>query len=172
MCDPVSIGLTVAAAAVQMGGQYVQGQAAVTQAAYDQQVAKTNEALANEQARDTIEKTRIERQRRQREGAQLAGQQQAAMAANGVDLGFGSALDVQRDTQMITNEDVEQINKSGFQQQRGFLINAANYRMQARAAKAKGKAAKLGTYLGMAGTALSTASQINGMRKPPSGSGG
>jgi hypothetical protein len=166
MCDPVSIGLTVAAAAVTMGGQYVQGQAAVSQATYEGQIAKQNEALATEQAKDSIDRTRVEAQRRQREGGQLAGQQQAAMAANGIDLNFGSALDVQRDTQMITNEDVGQIYRGGFEEQRGFLINAANYRMQQQAAKSKAKGAKIATYLGMAGTALGAASQINGMRKP------
>lgn len=166
MCDPVSIGLTVAAAAVQMGGQFVQGQAAATQASYEAQIAKTNEALANEQAKDSIDRTKVEAQRRQREGAQLAGQQQAAMAANGVDLNFGSAMDVQRDTQMFTNEDVGQIYRGGFEEQRGFLIDAANYRMSEKAQKAKGKAAKIGSYLAMAGTALGAASQITSMRKP------
>jgi hypothetical protein len=169
MCDPISIGLTVAAAAVQMGGQFVQGQAQATQASYEAQVAKQNAALSTEQAKDSIDQTKLEAQRRQREGAQLAGQQQAAMAANGVDLNFGSALDVQRDTQMYTNEDVQQIYRGGFEQQRGFLIDAANYRMSEKAAQAKGKAAKVGSYLAMAGTALGAASQINGMRKPPAG---
>ena len=166
MCDPVSlsIGLTVAASAAKMAGQYVQGKAAYTQAKYEQASDKANEALADQQAKEQIDQTKLSAERRYRDAGQLEGQQKAAMAANGIDLGFGSALDVQRDSRMIANEDVGQIYKEGFNRTQGYLTDAYNYRLGASAAKSAASSAKLATGIGMAGTALGAASQINGMR--------
>lgn len=164
MCDPVSIGLTVASAAATMAGQYVQGQAAYTKAKYDQSAAEANAALANDQAKQQIDQTKLAASRRYREAGQLEGQQKAAMAANGLDLGFGSAARTQADSRMIASEDVGQIYKEGFNRTQGYLTDAYNYRLTGQAARSAASSAGLATGIGMAGTALGAASQLNKMR--------
>jgi hypothetical protein len=163
MCDPVSIGLTVASAAVTMAGQYTQGQAAYSQAKYDEAGAKANEALAHDQAAASRGLTQQEAARRYRDESQLEGDQQAAMAANGIDIGFGSAAQTFRDDKMIAEEDLSNISKSGEQRTMGYLYDAYNYRLKAQAARSAASGAKTATGLGMLGTALGAASQLNKM---------
>jgi hypothetical protein len=131
MCDPIS--LTVAAAAVTMGGQYMQGQGAYTNAKYQEAAAKSNANL---------------------------GHQRAAMGANNIDSTFGSAVSVQRDSKMIAAEDVGNIYEGGEARTRGYLIDAYNSRLKASAAHSAAKSQGLATGLSMVGTALGAASQI------------
>lgn len=163
MCDPVSAGLVIASTAVTMAGQYVQGQSAYTQAKYEQAAAKTNERLADEQAKDEIDRTKKTAAQRYRQAAQLEGQQQAAMAANGIDINFGSAVDTLKDSKMVAAEDVGNIYGQGFQNTRGYLIDAYNYKLRGLAAKSTASTAGLATGIGMFGTALGGASQLNRM---------
>lgn len=161
MCLPLIPALTIASAAVSAGGQIMGGIAAKQQGHYEQAIANQNSTLAEGQARDSIDNTKLEAQRRYREGAQLQGQQTAAMAANGIDLSFGSAGQTAQDTAMITGEDVGQIYKAGNERTKGFEINAFNYRAQGQAARAKGNAAMTSAIFGAAGTALGAASQVS-----------
>jgi hypothetical protein len=149
-----------ATTAVSMAGQYVQGQAAYTNAKYEQAAANANQALADQQAKEQIDQTKLAAARRYREAGQLEGQQKAAMAANGIDLGFGSAAQAQGDSRMIANEDVGQIYKEGFNRTQGYLTDAYNYRLKASAAQSEASSAGLATGIGMLGTALGGASQI------------
>lgn len=164
MCDPVS--LTVAATVATMAGQFVQGQAASNQAHYEQAAADANAKLAGDQARNTIDTTKKEAARRYREASQLEGQQQAALAANGVDINYGSALDVQKDSKMIASEDVGNIYAQGAQKTQGYLIDAYNYRQKAAAAKSAASSAGLATAFGMAGSALGGATQVYKLGHP------
>jgi hypothetical protein len=132
------------------------------QAGIDQQ----NATRANTQAQDSIQNTNIEAQRRYRELSQTKGAQAAAMAANGIDLDFGSAVDVQKDTAMIGAEDVSQIYKGGNERTKGFEINAWNYKSSAAANKGKAKGAILEGAFGAVSSALGGASQVSQMRRP------
>lgn len=166
MCVPIAIGLAIASAVATAGGQIVAGKAAHDQAKYAAGLDETNAKLSAAQANDANLNTNIEAQRRYREGGALAGRQTAAMAANGIDLGFGSAEQVQQDTKMITGEDVGQIYKAGAQRAKGFDIQSFNYKADASAQRAKASAATIGTIFGVASTALGAASQISSMKKP------
>ena len=150
-------------------GKLTSGIGQAKQYRYQARIDQQNAALSNEQAQDSIATTNLEAQRRYRELAQTKGGQQAAMAANGVDLNFGSAVDVQRDTAMIGAEDATQIYKSGNERTRGFETNAWNYRSNAAANRAKAKGAITGAVFGALSTALGGASQAAQMNKPLSG---
>lgn len=170
MCDPVT--LTIAAAAVAAGGQVMSGIGTAQQYRYQASVDKQNAAIAQGQAQDSIANTNLEAQRRYREVSQMKGAQQAAQAANGVDINFGSAVDVQRDTAMIGAEDVAQIYKGGNERTKGFEINAFNYKSSAAANKAKAKGAMIKMAFDVAGTALGAASQVSGMKSGGNFGGG
>ncbi|WP_343892553.1 hypothetical protein [Sphingomonas oligophenolica] len=96
----------IASTVVSTGGAIVSGIGQKQQADYQAQVADKNARIAENQAQDSILNTNLEAQRRYRDLAQTKGQQVAAMAANGVDLNFGSAVDVQRDTAATGAEDL------------------------------------------------------------------
>ena len=174
MCVPaLAVPLMVASTVVSAGGAVLSGIGQKQVLDYQAQVADQNSKLAENQAQDSIQNTNLEAQRRYREISQTKGAQTAAMAANGVDLNFGSAVDVQRDTAMIGAEDLSQHYKAGNEQTKGFEINAFNYRSQAAGDRARGRGALMdGIFKGL-GTALSGASQAADMAgKMPGKTGG
>jgi hypothetical protein len=167
MCDPVTLG--IAATVVSTAGAVTSGIGQAQQYRYQAQIADQNARLANDQARDSIENTNLEARQRSRQIAQTKGAQIAAMAANGLDLNFGSAIDIQKDTAMIGAEDIAQIYKGGNERTRGFDINAFNYKSDASANRAKASGALMkGIFDGLS-TALGGASQAMGMKKPSTG---
>lgn len=158
MCDPVSISLAAATAVTAAG----QGYSAMQQAAmgrYQSKVNEQNARLSSEQARDAQERTKLEARQLYRKIGATSGQQTAAMAANGIDLSFGSAVDVQRDTAMQGAEDVAQLYKSGYEEARGLEINASNYRSQAAADRANAHASIVSGVFGVGSTILGGATQ-------------
>jgi hypothetical protein len=166
MCPPV---LAVAAAAVTATGQVLNGIGQSQQYRYQAQVDDQNSRLASDQARDSIDDTNLEAQRRYRQLADTQGKQQAAMAANGVDLNFGSPADVQRDTSMTGAEDIGQIYKAGYQRTHGYDIDGWNSRSQAAASRAKASGALMqGIFSGL-GSALGAASKFGGDGTPDLG---
>lgn len=167
MCDPVT--LTIAATAIAAGGQIMSGIGQSNQYKYQASIDQENAKRSNAQAQDSILNTNIEAQRRYRELAQTKGAQQAGLAANGVDLSFGSAGDIQRDTAMIGAEDVSQIYKGGNERTKGFEISAFNSKSSAAANKEKAKGAMTQAIFGAVSTALGGASQVSKMSKPPAG---
>lgn len=160
MCEPVTA-LTVAATAVAAAGSGVSAIQSASMQRYQARVADRNAGLSNEAARDAQDRNRIEAQRLYRKTGAVAGQQNAAMAANGIDLGFGSALQVQQDTAAIGAEDVSQLYRSGYQETRGFEISASNDRAQAAGARAGAKAAIVKGVFDVGSTVLGGASQVS-----------
>lgn len=164
MCGPVAPILAGAAAAVSIAGSMVGAAGQAGNLRYEAGVADTNKALSNAQAQDSILNTNLEAQRARRDQSQTAGRQVAAMAANGVDLSFGSAVDVQKDTAALGAEDMFQLYKAGNERTKGYEVNAFNYRTQAAAKRSQAKGAIVSGIFGSVGTALSAASQISRMK--------
>lgn len=158
MCNPAVLAL--GAAVVSAAGTAYGGMAANAQGKYEAKVAEQNARLTAEQGRDAMERGRIEQQRLDREYSQTQGAQRAAMAANGVDLSYGSAEQVQQDTAMMRGEDRAALDRNIYNEVRGLDINASNYRSQAQAARMKGKNAMVGSFISAGGTLLSGASQF------------
>ncbi len=166
MCPPALAPFLLAATtAVSSVGSVISGIGQANQANYAATIADQNARLSADQAKRAEENTAIEAQRRYRQSAQVLGAQQAAMAANGVDLNFGTALDVSRDARMIAAEDVGQIYQQGADTVKGLDIQAWNYRGEANAQRAKASGALVSGIFGAAGTALGGASQFAKMKK-------
>lgn len=162
MCEPAT--LVLAATAVTMAGQ---GYAALQSAAasrYEARVADQNAKMDNEAAFRETENTKTAALAHYRRIAQLKGEQRVAQAANGVSLDFGSAVDVQNDTDMLGREDTQRIYDQGAEKVRGFDISAANYRSSAKASRFAAKGAIVKGAFDMAGTALGGASQYSKMK--------
>lgn len=159
MCDPVTA-LTLAAAAATAGGQLYQGAAANQQGIYAQRVANQNAELEERSRRDAISRGEVEQARHYRRLAQSLGEQRVRNSAAGLDIGFGSAADLESDIALIGYEDSATLSENTRREVMGYDINANNYRTQGLADRMKGKAARTAGYIGAAGTILGGASQV------------
>jgi hypothetical protein len=157
MCGPPALAL--AAAAVTAAGSIYGGLQGQAMGQYQSAVAKQNARLADDQARDAFAQGQRDQQLLYRKVADTKGAQQVAMAANGIDTGFGSALDVQRDTAMLGAEDANASFQNSYREAKGYEINAANYRSEAQAARMRGGAAMAEGIFGAGSSILSGVSQ-------------
>lgn len=92
---------------------------------------------------------------------QLKSSQRAAMAANGVDLGEGSAAEIQASTDLIKEIDKNTIEANAMRSAWGLRMQGVNYQNEARMANATGSsispgAAGLSTLLTGAGQVASS----------------
>lgn len=160
MCDPVTIGATMAVV-----GTVAQGYAAKQQGEYQNDVAKYNaRQMENEATRTRNKGTEEENKLRQRT-AQLASKQRAQLATAGVDLGVGSAFDIQEDTQLMGEVDALRV-RSNFQDQAQSLDD------QADITRSQGKAAKKAGRTAFYTSILSGGGQVAGKWYTPKSQGG
>lgn len=162
MCHPAA--LAIAAGVVSAAGSIVGGMQTNAQYKYQARIDKQNAKLAAEQAHESVLQGRDEAQALFRNAGQIEGQQAASMAANGVDLSFGSAALVQEDTKSQEHEDASALYRNVYNRTRGFDIDASNYQSASKAAKQQGKAALIGGFFDAAGSLMSGFSQASGMK--------
>jgi hypothetical protein len=140
--------------------------AQASQARYEAKVADANARRESQRAIDALERGDIETRRYQRRLSQEIGQQNAALAANGIDITFGTAADVRGDTMMFGQEDVQSIQQNAFREAMGYDINAANYSAEAVARRRAAKGALIGGAFGVASTVLGGATQVANINRP------
>lgn len=124
-------------AGVQAMGAYNQAKGEQAALRAEAQVQANNAQLAEWQAEDAVSRGELAAGEVLQRGGQIKGQQRAAMAANGVDLGYGSALQVITDTDYLTAIDATQV-------QQNAAREAWGYRMQGRQATDRSNAANRG----------------------------
>lgn len=166
MCELTTmlmIGSTVMGAA----GAIQQGKAAQASANYNAKVADMNAKIAERQARDAVERGQQEEQQQRMKTSQVIGQQRAALAANGVDLAFGSPLDVLVDTATMGELDALTIRANTYREERDIRQQGLNSTAQASAFRAEGANARtagnmnaFGTILGGGAKAYSNYKQV------------
>jgi hypothetical protein len=142
----------------------MQGMQGMMASSYEANIAKRNAAMEVDRARDSIDRGRDEARDFYRTVGQVKGQQTAAMAANGLDVGYGTALTVQQDTAAGADEDATNLYRNVNERTRGFEINASNYRAEAAAARQKGKAAMVSSVFQAGSSLMSGFSQQSAMQ--------
>ncbi len=165
MCDPVS--LTIAATAVATVGQGYSALVANAQGRGAAAQSRANRDEANRSAADALERGNVDQVRQGRKVSQEMGAQRAALAANGIDLSFGSAADLVGDTAMYGQEDSATLAENTSREARGFQINAANFEAEARSQKKAAGAALVKGAFDIGGTILGGAQQYTKLRKAP-----
>lgn len=151
------------AAIVTAGGQVYQGMAADAQGKYEQAVANQNADLEERSRRDAIARGETDQLRHYRKLAQALGEARVKNSAGGLDVSFGSAASLEDDIALMGYEDSATLAENTRREVMGYDVNAANYRMEGKAARARGKNAQTAGMIGAAGTLLSSASQIGSM---------
>jgi len=150
----IPVALTVASAGVSAVGQIQAANADAEARRYNARVAEMNAELSRRRAKDAAERGARDEQRKRQEIAALKGKQQAALAANGVDLSFGSPLDTIVDTAMLGELDALTIRRNAANESYDYLVQAENGRADAVLNRMGADAAQTGGYLQAAGTLL------------------
>lgn len=153
MCE-IATALMIGSTLMSAVGTIQQANAQSKAARYNAQVSEMNATLAERRARDAMERGAREEQKKRQEVAGILGQQRASMAANGLDLGFGSPLDLMIDTAVAGEMDALTIRSNTYREAYDYRVDAAGRRADAGLQRAQASAAKTGGYLSAAGTLL------------------
>jgi len=149
MCDPVTltavaVGSTLASTAVTFDQQRKQGK-------FQQATARYNARVAENQAEKTIN-AGVERENEQRRRtAQLISRQRAQLGAASVDLGSGSALQIQDDAAFQGEVDALRIRNNTLDQADSLQTGAELTRIEGDNARSAGNTAAVGTLFSGAG---------------------
>ncbi len=125
--------------ASQISGGIAEAGAIRAEAEYRQRIAEVNVSLSNLQAEDALargqEAVALERQRTK----QLIGEQRVAAAAQGIDPGFGSPVELRLGTADVGASNIMKLRTNAFRQAFGFRVEAAEQRAAGRFAKISGR---------------------------------
>ena len=142
MCEPTTVTMIAMAAgtAISAKSAYDQGQVAEQTAANNAQMAET--AALDAQRRGEEEAMQV-----QRRGAALKSAQRVSLASKGLDLGYGTAADLQDQTDFFTQSDAATTRTNAGRE-------AWNLRARGQQALAQGRAAASNANMQAAGSLL------------------
>jgi hypothetical protein len=122
-------------ASTATGGSIMSASATRAQGDFESSQARTNARLASIQAEDAVNRGEVTASEKARADAALAGSQRASLASQGVSLTSGSATDVQKSTQQMSELDQMTIRNNAAREAMGYQTQATN--AQGRAAMAE-----------------------------------
>lgn len=164
MCDPV----TGSILAMQGIGALSSASGARTAAASQKMqletqaaIAEINAKLSETQAQQTLLAGQREVQKSQLNTAKVKSAQRVALAANGIDLGVGTALQLQNDTDILGEIEANTIESNAISQAWGYRTQASNQKVQAVTSRASAGAinpdqAAITSLIGSAGQVAAT----------------
>jgi hypothetical protein len=149
----MGIGASAAGAVMSAGSAYQQAQGQRSALQYQASVARTNAMFAGDQASDAVRNGQTAEGIQDLRTGQVLGKQRAIMAANGVDLGEGSANDVLTTTKYMGTRDALQIHDNAMLAAWGYRTQQQNFLDDAN--RAEGEASTISPWMA-AGTSLLT----------------
>lgn len=142
-------GVSLIGTAVQAGAQYRAGQAAKS-------ASEFNARMMELEAKTTIDRSEQAVAEQERTARQVVGEQRVTLAAQGIDVGDGTALALQADTVRTTLDTIRRTRADAALQAWGIRTNAQSVRRA-------GKYAARGAGLNAVGTVLSGGAQAGSM---------
>lgn len=136
-----------------VGGTVLSATSMYQQSKVQEQVAKNNAVSAEYAAQDAQRRGEEEAIAIQRKGAALKSAQRVSMASKGLDLAYGTAADLQDQTDFFTQSDVATTRTNADRE-------SANLRSRGQQALAMGKADALNSMYGSAGSLLGGAGRV------------
>lgn len=121
-------------------------------------VADINARLSEDTAQSVMLAGQKQQQQILLKGAQVKSTQRASMAANGVDLGVGSAVAVQDSTDVITQSDSNTTAANALRQAWGYRTQGVNYKNAALMDRAQ--SSSISPWMAGGGTLLTGASSL------------
>jgi hypothetical protein len=157
----ISLGLAAAGTATQVYGQVKAGQAqreagknAKKASESQAQLADFNASVAELQAKDAIERGAESESRFRTTIRSTIGSQRAGFAAQNVDVGYGSPVDVQADSAFLGELDAYKIRNNAAREAWGYNVQAQDLHKRAEITR------KEGVYLEAAGRQNQSASNL------------
>lgn len=142
------------------GGSLLGGLGASESAKAQARIARQNAIIANNNANTALQQGLVKSQQDYQEGAQRMGMQRAQMAANGIDISSGSALDIQNATAQNTGQNVAADQWDANARAIDFRNQSTNYAAQAQSLKQQARGDIWNSALQAGGSLLGTASQF------------
>jgi hypothetical protein len=143
----ISVGLMVGGTIWNAVGQIKSGNAA-------KKIGDFNAAADEAQAVDALLRGKEDEGRFRTEVRGMIGSQRAGLATNNVDVGFGSAVDVQADAAFLGELDALTLRNNAAREAWGFRIDAENARLGGQQRQRESRYAAAGTILGAGGSLL------------------
>ena len=116
--------------AAGLSGSLDQATAIRDQGAYARTVGDMNAKIAEQQAQDALKRGDTAASEHSKRVKVLLGSQRTAMAASGVDSGYGTNLDIQGETRDMGSKDILTIKNNAAREAWGYAVTANNYRTQ------------------------------------------
>jgi hypothetical protein len=142
MCSPDLLQLS--GAGLQAYGQYQQGRAA-------EQVGRNNQIMGEYAAQDAQARGEEDAMAVRRKADQLKGAQRSRMAASGIDLGVGTAAEIQDQTDFFGEQDINTARNNAKREAWALRTQGAQAAAQGRFAAQQGRMAAFSTMLSAAG---------------------
>ena len=146
MCEPTTIMLaaTAISGATAAYGQIQQGRVAAA-------VGRNNQIMADYAAQDAIKRGDEQAMQAERRGRQVVGAQRAAMSAKGLDLGEGTAAELQDQADFFGKTDAVTARNNGRREAWSDRAQGDMARFQGDNARSQSNLQAFGTILGTAG---------------------
>lgn len=132
-------------------GTLISAKSAMDQGEVSQKIANNNAIMAGYAANDARARGEEEAQAIQRKAASLKSSQRVNMAAKGLDLGYGTAGDLQDQTDFFAQSDAATARTNAGREAWRSDAQAQDFRSQGAAASYNGNMAAAGTMLSGAG---------------------
>ncbi len=155
--------ITAAQTAGTFAAQRAQARAAGAQGEYEGKVLDENAKLAGAQAVDAVERGKVAADLKDQETTQRTGAARASMAAQGLDIATGSAVDVQGNIAKIGAIDRATIENNAAREAWGYKVQATDLTRRAQLARSAGANARAGLDEDSLSTLLSGAAKTYGI---------
>lgn len=164
----IGIGLSIVGGVVNAIGKVREGQAQAAFARYQAQVARNNKIIADQNADWSMRAGRHEATIQGLRTREIAGQTKADIAASGIDVNSGSAVDVVNATRRAGMMDEATILSNASKEAYGWTTQGANFEAQAgllelEATEAE-RSGKFNAFSSLLGSATNIASNWNTWR--------
>ena len=156
--DPIVLGAV--GALVSAGGTVMNGVAQANAANYQAQVASNNATIAQQNAIHAEQAGAQATEAQSRKGAAQQAAIKGALAANGLDVNSGSAVDVEESAAKESKLDTLNADHNTQLQVYGYRTQSTGYEAQAKLDKMTADQAPIGAAIGAAGGLLGNASSI------------
>jgi hypothetical protein len=144
----------VAGIAMTAYGQIQQGKAEKRRYEYQAAVQRNNQKVAEWNAQDAIERGDILEKQHRMKMSKLQGKQRSVLAAQGIELESGSALDVLQDTAYFGEMDALTIRNNAQRDSWKYKVNAQNRAAQAGLLQTQGRDAMAAANMNATSTVL------------------
>jgi hypothetical protein len=165
VCDPVT--LTIAATVASAAATAFTGYQQYQQSKVVEATARMNQTQELRAAEDAMERGSKEEIAHYRKVSALQGEQLARYSAAGLDVSFGSPLDVMTDTAVLGNADAQTIRDNTMREADQHRISAANYDAQADSENFNQSAIPFSTALNVGSTLLGGYGKAKGYMNTP-----